>query len=399
MDPNLLRSVRSSVLAGATVLALALAMMAALLPSGAEAQSAEQRQLQRAQDRLDSISSDIDEAETEAEDADAELEDADERLAEVEAVVNEVAAAVERQQGAVREAQRRLEAVEEEAAEVADAFAERANRMFRQGTSVDMEVLLDAEDASDAFARSSYLRQVTQADRANIESLDASQVAVAAERERYEAERDRLEEMQEEQEQLLAEVQRIRDSRAMAAAEASEQVRLLEAEQDDLEGEQAELEELIQERQEQARQHARAAEEAPSGQATTSSASSAGFAWPLCAPVTSEYGPRWGRMHRGIDQGASTGTPIGASKSGTVIFADWQGGYGRMVMIDHHDGVVTAYAHLSSVSVSSGASVSQGDTIGAVGSTGNSTGPHLHFETRVNGSAVNPRQYLSGSPC
>jgi murein DD-endopeptidase MepM/ murein hydrolase activator NlpD len=119
----------------------------------------------------------------------------------------------------------------------------------------------------------------------------------------------------------------------------------------------------------------------------------------LCAPVTSEYGPRWGRMHQGIDQGAGTGTPVGASKAGSVIFAGWQGGYGNLVLIDHHDGVVTAYAHLSSIAAGSGQSVSQGQTIGNVGSTGNSTGPHLHFETRVNGNAVNPRQYLSGGPC
>ena len=91
-------------------------------------------------------------------------------------------------------------------------------------------------------------------------------------------------------------------------------------------------------------------------------------------------------------------TAIGASKAGTVIYAGWQGGYGRLILIDHGN-VVTAYAHMSRFAVGSGASVSRGQTIGYVGSTGNSTGPHLHFETRVNGTAVNPRQYLSGSPC
>jgi murein DD-endopeptidase MepM/ murein hydrolase activator NlpD len=370
------------------------ALVALLLPAVATAQSAEERQLQDAKDRLAEIGDEITAAETDAEQADEELADADERLAEVEAVVNEVAAAVERQEGAVARAEERLLEVETEAAEVAEAFAERASRMYKQGATMSLEVLLDSGDAGDAFARSSYLRQVTQADRASIESLDASQVAVEAERERFEAERERLTEMQQEQEELLAEVQRIRDSRAMEAAEAREQLRLLEEEQDDLEGDQERLEALIQERQEAAR-----TAQQTTGTATTSAPSSSGFAWPLCAPVTSEYGPRWGRMHRGIDQGASTGTPVGASKDGTVIFADWQGGYGRLVLIDHHDGVVTAYAHLSSTAVSNGQRVSQGDTIGAVGSTGNSTGPHLHFETRVNGSAVNPRQYLSGSPC
>jgi murein DD-endopeptidase MepM/ murein hydrolase activator NlpD len=123
-----------------------------------------------------------------------------------------------------------------------------------------------------------------------------------------------------------------------------------------------------------------------------------GYSWPLCAPVTSEYGPRWGRMHRGIDLGAPTGTPIGAAKAGTVISAGWQGGYGRLLLIDHGDGVVTAYAHLSSFAVSSGQSVQRGQTVGRIGMTGNTTGPHLHLEFRVNGRAVNPRQYLSGRP-
>ena len=379
---------RSALLSAVAVAAL----VAMLVPTMATAQSPEERQLQEAKDRLSEISAEISAAEEQADSADAELADADERLAEVEGVVNEVAAAVERQEGAVRRAEERLAEVEEEAAEVAEAFSERASRMYKQGATMSLEVLLDSGDAGDAFARSSYLRQVTQADRASIERLEASQVAVAAEQERFEAERERLVEMQSEQEELLAEVQTIRDSRAMAAAEAREQVRLLEQEQDDLEADQAELEALIERRQEEAR----AAQEAA---ASTSAPSSSGFAWPMCAPVTSEYGPRWGRMHRGIDQGASTGTPVGASKDGTVIFADWQGGYGRLVLIDHHDGVVTAYAHLSSFAVSSGSSVSQGETIGAVGSTGNSTGPHLHFETRVNGQAVDPRQYLPGSPC
>ena len=389
MIPAALVSARRSAWATALIV---VALLAMVLPTVAAAQSSEERQLQEAKDRLDEIGDEISAAEETAESAEEALADADERLAEVEQVVNEVAASVERQEGAVRQAEQRLEQVEEEAEEVAEAFAERASRMYKQGATMSLEVLLDSGDAGDAFARSSYLRQVTQADRANIESLDASQVAVAAERERFEAERQRLLEMQAEQEELLAQVEEIRDSRAMAAADARERVRLLEEEQDDLESDQEELEALIQQRQEQARAGEQVAQ-------ANGAASSSGFAWPMCAPVTSEYGPRWGRMHRGVDQGASTGTPVGASKDGSVIFADWQGGYGRLVLIDHHDGVVTAYAHLSSFSVSAGQAVSQGQTIGAVGSTGNSTGPHLHFETRVNGAAVNPRQYLPPSPC
>ena len=99
-------------------------------------------------------------------------------------------------------------------------------------------------------------------------------------------------------------------------------------------------------------------------------------------------------MHAGIDIGASTGTPIYAAAAGTVIYAGWMGGYGNVVLIDHLNGLVTVYAHQSSIATGDGARVSQGQVIGSVGSTGNSTGPHLHFETRVWGTAVNPMQYL-----
>jgi len=115
--------------------------------------------------------------------------------------------------------------------------------------------------------------------------------------------------------------------------------------------------------------------------------------------VTSEFGPRWGGFHPGIDIGMDTGTPIAAAKRGVVSFAGWNdGGYGNFVIIDHGDGTATAYAHQSRIGCSVGQVVAQGQTIGYVGSTGNSTGPHLHFEIRVNGVAQNPRNFESGSP-
>lgn len=122
--------------------------------------------------------------------------------------------------------------------------------------------------------------------------------------------------------------------------------------------------------------------------------SGAGLVWPLRGPVTSEYGSRWGRMHSGIDISGGTGTPIRAAKAGVVIFAGQQSGYGNVVVIDHGGGFTTLYAHQSRLATSDGQSVSQGQVIGYVGSTGRSTGPHLHFETRVNGGAQNPRRYL-----
>jgi len=122
--------------------------------------------------------------------------------------------------------------------------------------------------------------------------------------------------------------------------------------------------------------------------------SAAGFIWPVHGPVVSGYGLRWGRMHEGIDIAAGMGTPIWAAAAGTVIHAGWLGGYGNLVVVDHGDGLATAYAHASAILVAVGQQVAQGETLSLVGSTGNSSGPHLHFEVRVNGSAVDPLLYL-----
>jgi murein DD-endopeptidase MepM/ murein hydrolase activator NlpD len=122
--------------------------------------------------------------------------------------------------------------------------------------------------------------------------------------------------------------------------------------------------------------------------------SGGGLMWPVSGPVTSPFGWRWGRMHEGIDIAVPTGTPVHAAQSGRVIIAGWMGGYGNLVVIDHGGGLSTAYGHNSSFAVGSGASVAQGQVVAYAGSTGNSTGPHVHFEVRVNGAAVDPLGYL-----
>ena len=119
-----------------------------------------------------------------------------------------------------------------------------------------------------------------------------------------------------------------------------------------------------------------------------------GLIWPVSGPITSPFGERWGRMHEGIDVAGASGTPIRAAAGGTVIYASWMEGYGNLVVIDHGDSLATAYAHQSQLAVSVGAEVTQGQVIGYVGSTGHSTGPHLHFEVRVNGQPVDPLGYL-----
>jgi murein DD-endopeptidase MepM/ murein hydrolase activator NlpD len=188
------------------------------------------------------------------------------------------------------------------------------------------------------------------------------------------------------------------------AVQAALQTRIadFEAEVDALAAEEAQLTALLATQASQA--PVVPAGQAPSGGGSTPNvvqtpsgpvnppASASGLIWPTSGSVTSGFGPRWGRLHAGIDISAPSGTPIYAAQSGTVI-GGCGGGYGNCIVIDHGGGLVTLYAHMTSVYVSGG-SVSRGQNVGTVGCTGSCTGPHLHFETRINGVAQNPMNYL-----
>ena len=118
---------------------------------------------------------------------------------------------------------------------------------------------------------------------------------------------------------------------------------------------------------------------------------------PISGIITSRFGAKSSirvSNHTGLDIGASIGTPIKAAAAGTVTFSGYKGSYGYMVVISHSDEVETYYGHCSKLYVTAGQKVNQGDVIAAVGNTGNSTGPHLHLEIRVNGVAYNPQNYL-----
>lgn len=126
----------------------------------------------------------------------------------------------------------------------------------------------------------------------------------------------------------------------------------------------------------------------------SSRGSVSGIIWPLRGVITSVFGPRWGTVHKGIDIAAPTGTNVVAAMSGTVIYSGWESGYGNLVVIEAPNGLQTYYGHNSELIVESGQTVSRGQLISKVGSTGNATGPHLHFEIRKGGVPQNPMGYL-----
>lgn len=122
--------------------------------------------------------------------------------------------------------------------------------------------------------------------------------------------------------------------------------------------------------------------------------SSSRFSWPTEGELTSGFGHRWGRNHDGIDLANDIGTPVRASRSGRISYSGWSSGYGRVVMIEHEQGYTTVYGHLSESFVAEGQYVKAGQSIAAMGNTGYSTGPHLHFEVRKNGTPINPFSVL-----
>ena len=123
-------------------------------------------------------------------------------------------------------------------------------------------------------------------------------------------------------------------------------------------------------------------------------AASGSFTEPAKGVLTSAFGSRWGRQHTGIDIGGDAGSDILASDSGRVVYAGWVDGYGNYVVVDHENGFQTAYAHCDSLVVSEGECVTQGQKIAYMGSTGNSTGPHLHFEVKKDGQYQDPLDYV-----
>ena len=290
---------------------------------------------------------------------------------------------------AVTQAEARLEATTGRIGKLRDLLARRAvSAYMRPGGETVIEVL-ESRDLGEVSRRATMLARVASNDREVLDQLHAAQQDESIQREAMTQAR-----------QLAQERRGAAQARLNSLTDAQVQQRRVRAKLD------ARIREYAQEANDVAAlegtlsariraDDARLAAQQSAGASVggNGKVSGAGLIWPVRGPVTSGFGMRWGRMHQGIDISAGTGTPIHAAKAGTVTFAGTMSGYGNVVVITHSGGLSTLYAHQSRLAVSGGA-VSQGQVIGYVGSTGHSTGPHLHFETRVGGTPQNPMRYL-----
>jgi murein DD-endopeptidase MepM/ murein hydrolase activator NlpD len=274
-------------------------------------------------------------------------------------------------------------------------LGDRVDKLYRQEETDTLSLLLSSTSFTDALDMFDYLRRIADEDRRVANEVGAAKNRVRAQRAETRTTRKRH---RQETRAMAVRVGQVRALRDQLAASRSGLVAAQAQRQQDI----SEL--SAQEREELAEMEALQAvsatlaakiQAAQAAAGTGGGLSAAGFIWPVLGPVTSPFGWRWGRMHEGIDIGAPSGTPIRAAAAGTVIYAGWLGGYGNLTVIDHGGGVATAYGHQSSLAAGNGAFVAQGQVIGYVGSTGHSTGPHLHFEVRVNGVPQDPLGYLS----
>ncbi|MEH2232620.1 murein hydrolase activator EnvC family protein [Nostoc sp.] len=257
-------------------------------------------------------------------------------------------------------------------------------------------VLLESENISDFFSRRHQLKLVFQADQKILVKLNTQANSIDKQKTEVEQQKNEIGLIREQLLAQKADYQTQAQSQSELIQRLNSDRLALEAAQNQLERESKNLEVLIQQK----------VAETEEAQGKTNSRTgiiirgTGVMAYPSDASTSSPFGWRvhpilgYRRFHAGLDFAASYGSKIRAADSGRVIFAGWYGGYGRAVIIDHGNGITTLYGHTSELYVSEGQAVERGQAIAAVGSTGFSTGPHLHFEVRRNGTPVDPANYL-----
>lgn len=324
--------------------------------------------------------------------SDSELDKAvatlNKQVAAQQAAADSARQAVTAAVAAVAAADAKLSQTEAQIADLRAAVVRRAVDDYVQPKNTPFGGVIDTQDLGEASRRDSLLRQVNDRDRDAVDRLRAARQDLEDQQKAAAKQRDILAQRRMAVLSRLTDLQQAQAEKERLSSALQARIKDYQDEADAVAKEESGLVALIR----SAEASDRASRGGDGGFDPRTSA--AGLIWPLRGPITSGFGYRWGRLHAGIDIGVDVGTPIHAAKGGTVILARWVDGYGNYTCVDHGGGFSTCYGHQSRLGVSAGDHVNQGQVIGWSGNTGHSTGPHLHFETRVNGDPQDPMRYL-----
>lgn len=366
-----------------------------------------EEKLNKKEGEVDKLVKEIEEIDSQMRAASDELEKAKSELAKIEAEVVAV--------------KKELEAAETKLEEKQEMFNSRVSVMYKNSSAGYLEVVLGSTDLVDLFNRISMIKDIVGYDAEIIAEVKNQKEIISVKGEELKVKESEAKEATRLAETKRAELESISNSKIAYMETLKNDEVAFRSSIARLEAESAQiLDSIKSEESRQAEEARKAAESAskpqpPSAGASGSTgtgssnsgspdievvpsqpSSSSGMIRPAASgPVTSEFGPRWGTVHKGIDIGVPTGTPILASTDGVVARSYYSSSYGEVVFINHGGGIVTIYAHNSRRLVSEGQRVSKGQVIAYSGNTGDSTGPHLHFEVVVNGAKVNPRNYIN----
>lgn len=393
---------------------LALGLMLALVPSYTQARTslqqrieAERQKSQALQARLHQKRVELNQASSHENDLQTQLDQTNAAIHEVNARLGDLNAQTESTRRKIAWNTIQLDAAQKSLTLHDDALKRRLVDIYENGDLSYAAVLLSAHSFTEFVERWEDLRLLIDANETAVRARKVAAAKVSA------VQADLVRTQQQLQAQQLAQ-QRAQNQLATLAAERRNLVAIADDQRRHVAQEVAEIEDLSQQeetnlegliRERQAELEAmREAQRRAAGisQSEAPSSGPGSMSWPVSGTITSPFGWRSNPFggapdfHPGLDIAAPMGTTVTAAASGTVILAQWYGGYGNFILIDDGGSVSTGYGHLSAIYVSVGQNVQRGQAIGAVGSTGHSTGPHLHFEVRVNGKPVDPTPRLHG---
>ena len=385
----------SCIVAGILVIAMLASMLASGLVYAAAAEddadeASLKDQLSQLEEQKSAVQERIADLTTQANDVQATREALQQEIDLTKQEISTVEQYIERLQQQIDVKTTELEAAEKALAEKEEQFAQTVRTTYEQGDVSYLEVVLNASSFSDLLTRMEIVSAIMEDNQKTVDEYTAA-------KEDIEQKRDDLQDTQDEQKDYQENLSYKVDDLAASEAEQAALQESLEAYKAESE---AEYDRIASEMQDVSNQIAALSAQAAANGSVPMGDGTLIWPTPSCTTTNSAYGyrvhPIYGtvKFHAGEDIPAGYGAEILAAASGTVVTAGWVSGYGNYTVIDHGGGLMTAYGHQSSFAVSVGDVVTQGQVIGYVGSTGNSTGPHLHFEVYVNGATVDPKSYF-----